>query len=296
VMQEMHVSGGEAVVRLLEEANAGAILRFGVEADVVKFLQDPVTAIACDCGATTATRTHPRMYGTFPRVLGHYVRETHALTWENAIRKMTGLPASTIGLVDRGFLAPGMAADITVFDPKTVIDHSTYEEPTKLSEGILYVLVNGRVELKAGMATGVQGGRVLTRSPHMPSRPMSASLARRVSAQGTVDGQLVSISLAQAAAARRATGTFRLVDPQSHTTIEATSLGELQTSPGWASFTAQARITPSGDEHAVTVILERADPFEDGRPPTVTVLVDGAERVGGALSGAALRILSRGLQ
>ena len=68
------------------------------------------------CGASTATRVHPRFYGSFPRVLGRYVREQKIMSWEEAIRKMSGLPASTIGMVDRGFIALGMAADITVFD------------------------------------------------------------------------------------------------------------------------------------------------------------------------------------
>ena len=106
-------------------------------------------------------RQHPRAFGTFPRVLGRYVREQHVLTWEDAIRKMTALPANTIGMVDRGFVAPGMAADVTVFDPATVIDRATYEDPGQLSEGIRLVLVNGRVALRDGKVTGEQGGRVL---------------------------------------------------------------------------------------------------------------------------------------
>src|SRR5699024_6540571 len=111
-----------------------AILRFGAEEDLVNFLQNPTTAVACDCGASK-TAYHPRYFGTFPRVLGNYVREQGVLTWENAVRKMTGLPATMIGMVDRGFLAPGMVADITVFDPNTIIDHATFEQPELKSEG-----------------------------------------------------------------------------------------------------------------------------------------------------------------
>ncbi len=86
---------------------------------LVKILQHPTTPIACDCGAVRRSMaTHPRYYGTFPRVLGHYVRETGALTWPDAIRKMTLLPAATIGLVDRGMIAAGMAADITISIPR----------------------------------------------------------------------------------------------------------------------------------------------------------------------------------
>ena len=114
----MQASAGETVVRLLEQGNAGAILRFGIEADLVKILQHPTTSIACDCGAVDATRASIRAhYGTFPRVLGRYVRETKALTWEDAIRKMTALPASDDRHGRSRLLAAGMAADITVFDP-----------------------------------------------------------------------------------------------------------------------------------------------------------------------------------
>jgi N-acyl-D-aspartate/D-glutamate deacylase len=136
VMQAMGVSAGEAVVRLLEQSNPGIIASFGIEADLVAILRHPTTSVACDCGAVAGDAAHPRYFGSFPRVLGRYVREQKALTWEDAIRKMTGLPAATIGLVDRGWLAPGMAADIAVFDPATVIDHATFASPTRPSEGV----------------------------------------------------------------------------------------------------------------------------------------------------------------
>jgi N-acyl-D-amino-acid deacylase len=296
VMREMGVSGGEAVVRLLEQDNMGAILRFGAEPDLVKILEHPTASIACDCGGTTATRTHPRMYGTFPRVLGHYVRETHVLTWENAVRKMTALPAATIGLVDRGRLAAGMAADVTVFDPKTVIDHSTYEQPALLSEGIRYVLVNGRIALADGAPTGEQGGRVLERSIHMPSRPMNAAEPRRLTAVGTIDGRELEIAVTQAAGAHRARGTFRLVDPASRRAIEASTFGVLQTARDWASFTAMAATQPEGAPRAVTVIVEAADPATADRAPTVTILLDGEPEIVGALPAGAVRIAPPVLQ
>src|SRR6185295_18366554 len=197
VMREMNVSAGEAVVRILENGNVPAILRFGSEADLVKILKHPTTSVACDCGASTETRQHPRAFGSFPRVLGRYVREQKVLTWEDAIRKMTALPANTIGMVDRGFLAPGMAADVTVFDPNTVIDRATYEDAGQLSEGIRHVLVNGKFALRDGKVTGEQGGRVLARSAHMPSRAMTANLARQLS----VHGSNVTIELKQTSGA-----------------------------------------------------------------------------------------------
>lgn len=163
VMQAMQVRAGEAVVRLLEERERGIIARFGIEADLVKILQYPSTSVACDCGAVDGVATHPRYHGSFPRVLGRYVREQQALTWEDAIRKMTGLPAATIGMTDRGVLEAGKAADVTVFDPRTVIDHATFEQPTRPSDGVRAVLVNGRLALRDGVPTGTQGGRPLVR-------------------------------------------------------------------------------------------------------------------------------------
>jgi len=278
VMRAMGVSAGEAVVRLLEQSNMRAILRFGIESDVVKILQHPATSIACDCGASTDTRQHPRYLGTFPRVLGHYVRETGALTWEDAVRKMTALPAATIGMVDRGWIAPGMAADVTIFDPATVIDHATYANPERASEGIRYVIVNGRVEVRDGAITGEQGGRILARTIHMPSRPMTAG-ARHVNVRGAVGSADVAIALEQSAAARQATGTMRVTSGGD--TIEAVSLGVLQTADRWASFTARVRVAPAGAERSALVIVEDADPTLDGRPRTVSIQVDGGPAIAG---------------
>ncbi len=222
IMRDRHSSAGETIIQILEQGNTSAILRFGREDDLVKILQHPSTAIACDCGATLETGIHPRFYGAFPRVLGHYVRETHALSWEDAVRKMSGLPASTVGIVDRGFLAPGMAADVTVFDPNTVIDHATYENPTLPSEGVRYVFVNGQLALRDGKPTGKRAGRSILRSAHMPARPMSVNAAHRVSLAGDAMAANAKVRIAldvrQDAGARRATGSFRLNDPRTGTT------------------------------------------------------------------------------
>jgi N-acyl-D-aspartate/D-glutamate deacylase len=276
VMRDQQTPPGETVIRILEEGNTSAILRFGSEADLVKILQHPTTSISCDCGASTDTRQHPRAWGTFPRVLGRYVRETKALTWEDAIRKMTALPATTIGLVDRGYLAPGMAADVTVFDPATVIDRATYEDAGQLSEGIRDVLVNGRVALRNGKVTGERGGRVLTRTRQMPSRPMTTG-ARKLSATG----RGVAIDISQAAGAPRAKGRLRLTDGSD--TLEAVELGVLQTADHWASVSARVRSRASGEERSALVIFEFADPFVDGRPRTVTITLDGRPSVSGVL-------------
>ena len=108
---------------------------------------------------------HPRNFGTFPRVLGVYVRELKLLRLEDAVRKMTSLNAAKLGLGDRGLLRTGCLADVTVFDPTRVIDRSTYTEPFQYNEGIEYVLVNGQLVLDRGTHTGAKPGRALRHTP-----------------------------------------------------------------------------------------------------------------------------------
>jgi len=281
VMRDQNARAGEAVVRILEAGNTTAILKFGSEEDLVAILKYPATAIACDCGATKDTRQHPRAWGTFPRVLGHYVRETRTLTWEDAIRKMTALPASTIGMVDRGFLAPGMAADVTIFDPQTVIDHSTYEDASRLSEGIRFVLVNGRMALRDGTPTGERVGRPLLRTRHMPTRPMTRREGK-ASARGTIGDVSVAIDVLQPANAAHAKGTLRIADAKTGEVMEAAEIGLLQTAENWSSFTAHVRFRLSRDEQWAVVIVDRGDPAAPNATH-VSVLVDGRERLGGVL-------------
>ena len=104
---------------------------------------------------------HPRAYGTFPRILGHYSRDLKLFPLEFAIRKMTSLAAQRVGLADRGLLRPGMYADVTVFNPATVIDRATFEQPHQTSVGIAYVVVNGQIVLKQGQLTSARPGRGL---------------------------------------------------------------------------------------------------------------------------------------
>ena len=293
LMREQKASAGETVIRILESESPSAILRFGSEADLVKVLQYPATGIACDCGASSATRTHPRYFGTFPRVLGHYVRETHALTWEDAIRKMSALPAATIGMVDRGVLAVGMAADVSVFDPRTVIDHATYEDPARPSDGIRDVLVNGQLALRDGKPTGRRGGLALARTGHMPSRPMTPDRRRSVAFAGSVaDGQL-SIDVSQTPGARSAVGVLRLDDARGHIHFEAETLGVLQSTEGWASFTGRGRMMPLDVERAVTVIVDRADPLETGNGATIVVTIEGGYTMSAQVAAGAVRLAER---
>jgi hypothetical protein len=286
IVREQQVSPGEAVLRILETGNETAILKFGSEADLVKILQHPTTSMACDCGATLNTRQHPRAWGSFPRVLGRYVREQNVLTWEDAIRKMTALPANTIGMVDRGYLAPGMAADVTVFDPNTIVDHATYEDPARLSEGVRYVLVNSGVALLDGHVVGAHRGQILSRTAHMPSRPMNAATARRrLAIKGQFAGDSrIAVDITQEAGTARARGSFTLTNTKTREVTEASDIGVLQTAKDWSAFTAIVRTGPAVAPTAVTVIVEQADPFADGHPRTVTV-----RGAGGAVTSGVLR-------
>ncbi len=263
VMREMGVSAGEAIARLLEQPNqSSVIIRFGIEEDLKKILQFRDASIACDCGATTSTATHPRNYGTYPRVLGRYVREQKVLTWQDAIRKMTALPAATIGMYDRGYLAPGMKADVAVIDPVTVIDHATYEEPSLLSQGVRHVFVNGAWVLRHGFFVGAQGGRVLKRGSggvREPSRPMSVQRrALRVRARN--EEFVLTIDIAQGPGDRRARGTVRMIDRKTGHPRTFGDLGVLQVAAGWASLTS---------EH-YTIVVDRGDAAHEANVMLIT--------------------------
>jgi N-acyl-D-aspartate/D-glutamate deacylase len=282
-MREMGAGAGETLVRLLEQGDGGAILRFGAEKDLIAILKDPAVSIACDCGAVAGSASHPRYYGSFPRVLGLYTREGRHLTWEEAVRKMTGLPAATIGMVDRGFLVPGMAADVTVFDPKTVIDHATFEFPTLASDGIRHVLVNGRFALRDGRPTGERAGAALARTPYEPSRPMNLRVARRVQALGTVEGMTIALDVRQDAGARRARGTFVVRDSSRRAIVEMKDPSIVQITPDWASVTGRALV--EGQERALTVVVDRDSPLDAGTDPAVSVRIEGREPTSGRLIG-----------
>ncbi|MBI4554008.1 MAG: D-aminoacylase [Candidatus Latescibacteria bacterium] len=138
------------------------------EASLKMVLAEPYVALATDGTAVDLDKklqsqflVHPRYLGTYPRWLGRYVREDRLVTWEDAIRKMTSLPAETLGLTDRGVLAVGKAADIVVFDPKTIVDHATFEDPERYSTGVRDVFVNGQAVVKEGRPTDALPGRVL---------------------------------------------------------------------------------------------------------------------------------------
>jgi N-acyl-D-amino-acid deacylase len=153
------ISAEEAVARLQP---AGAVYWMMDEADVQRVLRFEHTMIGSD-GLPHDAHPHPRLWGAFPRVLGHYSRELGLFGLEEAVRRMTGLSAARFGLTGRGILAAGAYADVTVFDPQTVADRATFEAPMTPAAGIEYVFVNGRPVWSGGKPTGERPGRTLRR-------------------------------------------------------------------------------------------------------------------------------------
>ena len=155
----------EAVIRLAESGHHPCIFHCLHEDDVQELMQHPAGLVASDSHilAPDAEHPHPRNLGTFPRVLGHYVRECEVLPLPEAIRKMTGAVAGRLGLGDRGLVREGHWADLVVFDPDTVADRATWDDPLQPAVGIHHVLVNGRVAMADGKPNGALAGRFLRR-------------------------------------------------------------------------------------------------------------------------------------
>jgi N-acyl-D-amino-acid deacylase len=146
-----------------EELGVSCIAHIGNEENVRTIMTHPAHTGGSD-GILVGERPHPRSYGTFPRYLAVYVRELGILTLEQAVRKLTSLPAQRVGFPDRGLLRPGLAADVVCFDPDAVRDTATYEEPRRLPEGIPYVIVNGRFAVDEGRRTDELTGQALRAS------------------------------------------------------------------------------------------------------------------------------------
>lgn len=143
------------------------IVNFAMNEDEVRMaMQNPWVATASDGGVMipNATRPHPRNYGTFPRKIGHYAIREQVIPLNQAIRSATGLPADILGMTDRGYLKPGQAADLVVFDPQTIIDTATFENPHQYAKGIQYVFVNGVEAVHDGTPTGALAGRALRKN------------------------------------------------------------------------------------------------------------------------------------
>jgi N-acyl-D-aspartate/D-glutamate deacylase len=152
---------------LADEGQTGAIYFMMSEADMRAAMQAPFVSFCTDSGARATdgplagSKSHPRGWGTYPRILSLYVRGERLLSLEAAINKMTGAPAARVGLTDRGLLREGMFADITIFNPSTVEDLATFENPNQYPVGIEYVLINGQLSVDKGKRTPALAGRVL---------------------------------------------------------------------------------------------------------------------------------------
>ena len=160
---------------LIQDQALTEVAVFGMsEPDVALALQQPWVSIDNDSSGTSPEgilgqeHPHPRAYGTFPRILRKYVREEKRLTLEDAIRKFSALPAQRMRLADRGVLKAGMWADVVMFDPATVRDLATFENPNQLSQGMVYVLVNGVPVIDQGKMTGALPGKVLRGAGYLP--------------------------------------------------------------------------------------------------------------------------------
>ena len=156
-------SAAETAIEIQIAGGCRAVYHTMVEDDVARVMAHPATMIASDGGVTPFGEgvPHPRYYGTFPRVLGRYVRELKTLRLEDAVRKMTSLPAQRLGLFDRGLIRPGMVADLVIFNPETIVDKAEFGDSHHYAEGISEVIINGVVVIDQGKMTGERPGQIL---------------------------------------------------------------------------------------------------------------------------------------
>jgi N-acyl-D-aspartate/D-glutamate deacylase len=196
VAVEMGKTPEDALLDLIELAHTRiGVIRFTMSEDDVQLgLRQPWVSLGIDAagssvdGPFAGNLTHPRAFGSAARWLGHYARDLHLFSIEEGVRKMTSQPAQRLGLYDRGLVRPGMVADITVFDPATLRDLATYEDPLRYSEGVEYVIVNGKMVLDAGKLTRERPGRILKHQiPKEPFQAAAPSSARATSAIGQGD-------------------------------------------------------------------------------------------------------------
>ena len=156
-------NGADLVIEAQLHRGANAIYHAISPQDVKKIMAAPHTMIASDGRITEFNKgfPHPRVYGTFPRVIGHYARDEGVLPMSVAIQKMTSMPADRLGLEDRGRIRDGLKADLVIFNPKTIIDKATFEAPHQYPEGIEYVIINGKIVLERGQFHDLRNGEVL---------------------------------------------------------------------------------------------------------------------------------------
>lgn len=285
------VTIGEAVMRVLTEHKGDllCVMKIGSEDDLKALLADPYVAISSDGGATESEEVHPRHYGTFPRFLGKYVREEKVTSWEDGIRKVTGLPASMLGLVDRGILAPGMAADVTVFNPDTIIDQGEFGDPKQYSIGVEYVFVNGQLALQKGKSTIAHSGKELLRSSSMPTRIQVVGEDQSVNATGTVssptDGSLLTVKIdaEQSADNAVAAGNISILNSDGIELLDVIRFGRVQTAPDWFTVSGVATVPGQEAPRAFQIIVDHRDPLAKKGEKMLTLRVDGADDLRGVL-------------
>jgi N-acyl-D-aspartate/D-glutamate deacylase len=168
IAQLWHCTPETAVMRLLleEKAVVGAVYFSLSDEDVTAILSSDQVSVGSDGMGMNAEEdlgelTHPRSYGTFPRILGVYARERESLSMAKAIHKMTGLAAGRVGLANRGLIKPGFIADVVLFDPLTIQDRSTFDHPHQYATGVVYTWIGGYAVVREGIVTGNTPGRVL---------------------------------------------------------------------------------------------------------------------------------------
>jgi N-acyl-D-aspartate/D-glutamate deacylase len=164
---ESALSPDELARRIVAQEGYAAIvvIKSISEEDVRTVMAHPTTMIGSDGIPTVGGKPHPRLYGSFARVLGHYVREDPVLSLEEAVHRMTGMPAAKFGLAGRGTIAPGAHADMVLFDPARIDDIATYDSPRQHPTGISHVWVNGTAVVAGGVHTGARPGRALRSNP-----------------------------------------------------------------------------------------------------------------------------------
>jgi N-acyl-D-amino-acid deacylase len=157
-----------AILEIFKAGNAQCVFHTMNDEEVENIMRNPLVAIASDSGLRefNVGVPHPRGYGTNTRVLGRYAREKKLFSMEEAVRRMTSLPAATFRFADRGLLKPGNVADVVIFDPATVVDKATFDQPHQYPEGLTDVIVNGVPVLREGRITGKLPGRAVMGAGH----------------------------------------------------------------------------------------------------------------------------------
>lgn len=169
-MEPTPENGAELVIAAQQHRGANAIYHAISEEDVIRIMQHPMTMIASDGRITEFEKgfPHPRVHGTFPRVIGHFARDMKVISISEAIRKMTSLPADRLGLTDRGLIKEGYKADLVLFNEDTIIDKATFEAPHQYPEGIFMVFINGNIALKDGKLSEKRYGEILRGPSYEP--------------------------------------------------------------------------------------------------------------------------------